>query len=102
MTEETQCPYCQHEQDVSCETFDGSEDDLHETQCRNCKKIFVYTVVMLFAFRPRKADCLNDAEHNYKATDHFPKECTVMRCTMCNDEREPTDSEWAIINAREK
>ena len=48
-------------------------------------------------FYPEKADCLNDGKHDYEATITCPKNATRMRCTMCDDERQPTEDEWKVI-----
>ena len=93
-----ECPYCGKEQEVN--HYDGyayTENVLHEQQCCECEKTFVFTTYTSYSYTPYKADCLNDGEHAFKATSTYPKECTRMRCSQCNEERQPTEEEWKII-----
>ena len=95
-----ECPYCKAELDVCHDDGEGyAEDELHEMQCRECEKSFVFNTSISFYYSPKKADCLNDGKHVFKQTSTFPKECTRMACTMCNEERQPTPEEWKKINA---
>ena len=96
-----ECPYCGHEQEVNHDDGHGyAENELHEQQCGECYKTFVFTTYISYSYEPYKADCLNDGEHDFKATSTYPKECTRMRCSQCNKERNPTDEEWKVILAK--
>lgn len=89
-----ECPYCQEDQDINHDDGYGFEEDtVFRQTCRYCDKTFVYSTGTLFVYYPEKADCLNDAEHNYKLTTTYPKEYSMMRCTMCDEERKPTNEE---------
>ena len=57
----------------------------------------MFSTSISYNFEPQKADCLNGAEHNWRSSGTFPREFSVMRCSMCDEERKPTDSEMAII-----
>jgi Zn ribbon nucleic-acid-binding protein len=89
------CPYCGYDQDVN----DLDEDELHEHECGRCGKNFVYMVVISVHCEPAKADCLNGSEHKFKPTGTFPVRYSRMRCVDCGLERQPTDSEWDMINS---
>lgn len=97
-----ECPYCDAEQDINHDDGFGYEEGVtHEMECNSCGKNFVFTTSISFYYEPEKADCLNDGEHDYKPTVTVPVECTKMRCTMCDDERKPTEIEMTeIINSR--
>lgn len=88
MSKDTNCPYC--DADVEINHDDGygySEDDLYQQECGDCGKIFTYTTMLCFSYRPRKADCLNGGEHDYHKTATYPPKFARLRCKMCNDER---------------
>jgi len=83
-----ECPYC--EKDIPVNHDDGygyEEDELHEQECPNCEKRFVYYTSISFYYSASKADCLNDGEHDYQKTHTYPPEFAVMRCTLCGDEK---------------
>jgi len=92
------CPYCGEDLEVCHDDGDGYEQDvLHEMECGNCEKSFVFYTNISFSYEPFKADCLNDGRHVYKPTITYPKEATRMRCNMCDEERQPTEDEWKEI-----
>lgn len=96
------CPYCNAEQDVDTEYYDGQEDTRYEHECSECKKVFVYTMQTHFTFEPYKSDCLNGSQHKYKLTKTWPKEFSRMQCEDCHDERELTEEERVSNNIRTK
>ena len=92
------CPYCGEPQDINHDDGRGySEDGFHEQQCNMCEKNFVFTTSISYHYEAEKADCLNDGEHNYKATTTILIEYTKMRCTMCDEQRTPTEKEMEEI-----
>lgn len=94
------CPYCKHEQDIDHDDGYGYEEDrTHEQECPNCKKRFAFTASRLYYYDAYKADCLNGGKHNYKPTHTHPVVFTKMICSMCDDEREPTEKEMFKILA---
>jgi hypothetical protein len=98
---EINCPYCDHPQDINHDDGFGYDESVtHEMECEKCEKNFVFTSQISWDFYPEKADCLNGGEHNYQQTHTFPKEYTKMQCTMCADERKPTEEEWIIIKTK--
>lgn len=98
MSKDVQCPYCNHEQDINHDDGYGyDEARVHQQECRNCDKTFTFTTSISFDYEVEKADCLNGGEHKYRATMTAPRECTEMKCTMCDCRRPPTKEEWAII-----
>ncbi len=88
------CPYCDYAQDINHDDGYGySEDEIHMQECDSCEKTFTYQTSITYNYYSDKADCLNGSEHDYKPTYTCPKEYTMMRCSMCGEEREPTKEE---------
>jgi hypothetical protein len=93
-----ECPYCGADQEVNHDDGCGFEEDkLHEQQCSECDKYFVFTTYISFSYNPHKADCLNGSAHDYKPTHTYPKEYTKMECSCCGDRRKPTPEEYQSI-----
>lgn len=84
-----ECPYCGEDQDICHDDGQGyAEDTLHEQQCGDCEKNFVFTTSISFYYEADKADCLNGAEHNMQpvistARNIFPD---WKRCKDCGHE----------------
>jgi Zn ribbon nucleic-acid-binding protein len=96
--EDINCPYCNTEQDIDHDDGYGyEENELHQQECSECGKNFVYNTSISYYYSVNKADCLNDGEHDFQPTHTYPKEFTKMRCTMCGEERRPTDEEMKEI-----
>jgi len=96
MREDLECPYCNEPLEVNHDDGGGySEDELHQMECWNCNKSFVFRTSISYYYEPEKADCLNDGKHDYKKTNTFPVEFSKMQCTMCDNSREMTDAERA-------
>ena len=94
-----ECPYCEKELDINHDDGFGYEEGVtHQMECGHCGKSFVFTTSISFYYEPEKADCLNDGKHNYQLTHTTPKEFSKMRCSMCDDERELTDTERIKYN----
>ena len=82
MKNDTICPYCNA--DVRINHEDGYEENvLHESECRECLKIFLYTVVITVDYDASKADCLNGAPHKFIKMPHSR---VMMRCIVCDFE----------------
>lgn len=95
------CPYCGHEQEVCHDDGEGyAEDQVHEMECYECEKSFVFTTCISFSYSPAKADCLNGAEHNFRPTNTVPRNFTRMRCDDCDKIRPCTDDEMAVALKR--
>ena len=98
-----ECPYCEHYQDIDHDDGYGyREDETHQQQCENCEKYFTYTTSIHYYYDVQQADCLNGGEHNYKSRMTFPREFTMMCCTMCDDQRKPTKEEFEKILQEDK
>ena len=84
-----ECPYCQHEQEVNHDDgFGYEENELHEVQCHECNKYFVFTTYISYSYTSYKADCLNGANHNlYKVTHYPPIWPDWVRCKDCEYEK---------------
>ena len=95
---DTECPYCKKEIDINHDDGYGYEDgELHQQECERCLKNFTYTTGTLYVYETYKADCLNGADHNFKATTTIPKVATLMSCIICDEKRSPTKEEWEEI-----
>ncbi len=103
MTGDIQCPYCESWQEIDhSDGYGYEEDKMYEQQCADCEKNFVYTTYIIYGYEEQKADCLNDAEHDYKPTCTYPKIATQMECSMCGERRKPTEKEMeSILNQSE-
>lgn len=78
-----ECPYCEHEQ-----------DRLHEMECSNCDKAFVFTTSIMFSYEGFQADCLTTGKHIWKRGSTYPYEWTTMNCKTCEESRNLVESEW--------
>ena len=88
------CPYCDEWQEINHDDGYGYEEDrVYQQECTSCGKTFVYTTAIILSYNAEKADCLNGADHDWQPTITYPKECTKMYCTMCDEHREPTSEE---------
>jgi len=97
-----ECPYCEEGLDVNHDDgFGYEENKYHEMECEHCGKKFVFETMISFSYEASRADCLNDGNHNWNPTRTFPLEFTMMKCTMCHEERKPTTEELKfIMNAK--
>ena len=89
-----QCPYCHVGQHADVE-FENSEDVPYEHECSKCGKHFVYTIGLRVYYEPRKADCLNGADHKMKFLRAWPKKYSRIGCKHCAFERIATADEIA-------
>ena len=82
------CPYCDCVLDIDHDDGKGyAEDRLHEQQCRECDKYFVFSTVISYDYYPEKADCLNGGEHLFKNVIHYPAIFPEwVRCETCEKE----------------
>ena len=98
MYEDINCPYCEAPQNINHDDGYGYEEGTsHQQQCVKCDKNFVFTTSISFYYEGFKADCLNEGEHDYQPTKTHPVEWTMMRCSMCDEERKPTKEEMDDI-----
>ena len=82
------CPYCGTEIEISHDDgFGYEEDELHQYQCHECEKYFVFTTCISISHDLIKADCLNDEKHDYQETKTYPRRFTRLRCKTCGDEK---------------
>lgn len=80
------CPYCNASQEIDHDDGYGfDESEIFEQQCHKCEKYFSFTTQISFHYTVRKADCLNDGEHQYEKTVTFPEE--YLCCKACGDEQ---------------
>lgn len=95
------CPYCDAELEIDHDDWAGySEDELHEQQCSECEKYFTFTTSINYYYEAFQADCLNDAEHQWKPSITYPKQYSRMRCETCDHTRACTEDELnSILNS---
>jgi hypothetical protein len=100
MGSDIECPYCEKEININHDDGQGYEECVtHQQECDECGKTFVFTTSISFYYEAEKADCLNEGgEHDWKPTQTNPSFFTRMRCTMCDEERMPTDEERTKYN----
>jgi len=99
-----ECPYCKKEFDINHDDGFGYDEGVkYKIECPHCEKSFVFETSISFYYKPEKADCLNDGNHNWKLTATIPREFSEMYCTMCGDHRELTPEEMKLyeINTKE-
>jgi len=97
------CPYCGADQDIDHDDGVGyREDEVNQQQCSSCEKYFVFTTSISYYYEVEKADCLNDGKHVWRLTHTHPKEYSRMKCSMCDDSRQPTPEERIEYKLDEK
>lgn len=83
---DAECPYCGKDQEINHDDGYGyEEDELHSQECGDCGKRFTFWTSISFHYSTQKADCLNDAPHDYQLTKTYPPEYAKMRCTVCQE-----------------
>jgi len=88
------CPYCDAELDIDHDDGAGYQENVvHQQECSECDKMFVFTTSISFSYEPEKADCLNDGEHIWRRRHTIPREFTKMVCSACDEERYLTPDE---------
>ncbi len=98
MSKDTECPYCGAGIYINHDDGYGyEEDEKHEQECSECGNVFVFTTYTIRSYETFKAECLNGAKHEYKASSTYPKEFTTMDCIHCSHHRNPTQEEMKII-----
>jgi hypothetical protein len=100
--EDVECPYCELSQEINHDDGYGYEEGkVYEQNC-NCGKTFIYTTEITYYHEAKKADCKNGSEHEFKPETTYPKCFTKMSCTMCDENREPTDEERVTFDIPSK
>ncbi len=97
--EDLECPYCEKGIEICHDDGFGYDEGVkHQMECPHCEKSFVFETSISFYYEPSKANCLNDGKHEWILTATAPKEFSQMRCSMCDEKREPTDEERTLFN----
>lgn len=101
MNNDTNCPYCDHPQDINHDDGYGYEEDIiFEQECSNCGKIFIYTTAIMLLYETEKAPCRNGAPCDFQPVKSFPQLFPDhVRCACCGDEirGEVDESVWDDI-----
>ena len=81
------CPYCGKEQEACPD--DNVPDELYETECEQCEKIFGYFVDYIKTFDERALPCANGEPHKWEKISGYPEEFykNKERCAYCSQER---------------
>lgn len=91
---DAECPYCNNGIEINHDDGYGYEEGvIYQQRCSNCDKRFVYSTNIRYTHETEIAPCLNGEPHKYELTDTYPKRFSKMRCTCCDDERQPTPDE---------
>lgn len=94
------CPYCGTEKEICHDDGYGYEEDsMHEQQCSECEKVFVFTTTIIVTHEAHRADCLNGEQHRFQPTATWPKERTKMECQDCGARRPCSEEEMAAVLA---
>ncbi len=94
MYADIECPYCNHPQDIDhADGYGYEEDEKHTQECPGCERTFVFETSVSYYYETSQADCLNEADHNYKLSHTFPLCMSSMICALCGKERELTEDE---------
>ena len=85
MTKDVECPYCEKWQDICHDDgFGYEEDEVHEQECDDCGKTFVFYTSISYDYESNKADCLNGGKHDLEKTHCYPKELSRWVCKDCD------------------
>lgn len=92
---DVECPYCGKDNEINHDDGYGYEEGTtYNQECNHCEKIFTYTTMISFDYEPGMAPCLNqESDHDWQPTHTAPKYATKMRCSWCDDRRDPTKAE---------
>ena len=83
------CPYCGAEVEINHDDGYGlEENEIYEQECGSCEKTFVYTTTIHTSYNLRKADCLNDGQHEWVKTNTFPEYLARVVCRICGEVKE--------------
>lgn len=83
------CPYCNHKIEINHDDGYGyKEYKIHNQECSNCGKTFVYKTLVIYHYEVGEAPCLNGGEHKLKDIYGVPKEFFVGKkiCECCGQE----------------
>lgn len=100
MANDVKCPYCGEDQEICHDDGYGYEEGMkYSQQCGKCNKYFIYITSISFNYDAKKADCLNDAEHDFQPTAYKHSGHTRLVCTVCEEQVWRSDAEVAkMIN----
>jgi hypothetical protein len=89
-----ECPYCGKGLNIDHDCGFGYEEGVtHQMECDHCGKSFVFTTHIMYSYEAEKADCLNGGEHDYQLSHICMGEYSLMRCSMCDHDRDLTEDE---------
>ena len=88
MRRDVECPYCGEWQEIDHSDGRGyAENEIHQQECGDCEKTFVFDTGIIYVYDAEKADCLNGGEHDWKETNTFPKKFTNLECSVCGEQK---------------
>lgn len=82
MSENTECPYCNHDQEF-CFDDGATEGERYEQECANCEKTYVVEPYYILGFHEHKSDCLNGGPEHSSISTTFGGGTITKRCEDC-------------------
>lgn len=96
---DVECPYCGEGQEINHDDGYGYDEyDIHNQYCSHCDKYFVYTTSISFNYYPKKADCMNGADHDWKPVNTSPYYPDAKECRICGKIDYGKWQEWREFN----
>ena len=99
MSSDVICPYCDADIEICHDDgFGYDEGVLHEYECPECEKSFVFETSISIDHYAHPADCLNTEEdiHKWELTHTYPRRFVKWRCSECGAEKEATLKEISV------
>lgn len=92
------CPYCGNEIDWRERNLDIKDEEANNILCGRCGQIFQAVTHISISFDVCKCDCLNTGKHDWRLTNTAPRAFSLMRCSVCGEERDLTLEERERYN----
>ena len=91
------CPCCGFEFAANMEHVDIESTCVQD--CPKCEEPVAFFAEIFWHFSSEEhAPCVNDESlHKWEPRRSWPKICSRMTCSVCEEEREPTEDEWLEI-----
>jgi len=98
MSEDVECPYCGEWQEIYHDDGQGYEEGkIHDQECDDCGKTFIFSTSISYYYDANKADCLNGGEHVWKILDGYANfGLEIKVCRVC----ETTESSKISTNEK--
>lgn len=93
----TECPYCGHEEDVCNEDgFGTDENETYRMECGGCGKTYGLTMTIHYHYETKQVKCFNGGEHEWKRPSYRPPACeyTTKGCHYCETTKVVTNPRY--------